>query len=404
MPDIFLSYNREDQTVARRFAEAFTSEGFEVWWDTTLRAGEAYDEITENALNEAKAVVVLWSPRSVASRWVRAEATQADRNKTLVPVTIEPCRRPIMFELTQTAELAHWQGEPADKAWLAFLADVKRFVDRGGQVPKPDRALAPMPSTPFRLSICVLPFANMSGDVEQEYFADGISEDIITDLSKVSALAVIARNSAFAFKGKHVDVLQVARQLKVSHVLEGSVRKAGKRVRITAQLINGATNAHLWAERWDRDLDDIFALQDEMSQAIVAALKLKLLPEEKRLIEDRGTTSLEAYDKFLRARALFNSWGTAADIRQTIDEFRQALLIDPDFMETYGEIAFTYVVYNIMAPHTRQQTMVELEALAREALARAPHHWAAQLMKGVLLMARGDWAGAVAVYANARAS
>ena len=158
-----------------------------------------------------------------------------------------------------------------------------------------------------KLSICVLPFANMSGDVEQEYFSDGISEDIITDLSKVSALAVISRNSAFQYKGKHIDLPKVARELKVSHVLEGSVRKAGGRVRITAQLIDGATNDHVWAERYDRDLNDIFALQDEISEAIVNALKLKLLPNEKKAIEERGTNSLDAYNLFLMARKLGQS-------------------------------------------------------------------------------------------------
>lgn len=152
-----------------------------------------------------------------------------------------------------------------------------------------------------KLAICVLPFANMSGEQEQEYFSDGISEDIITDLSKVKALWVAARNTAFMFKGKHVDIPQVARQLKVSHVLEGSVRKSGGRVRITAQLID-ATGGHVWAERYDRDLNDIFALQDEISQAIVAALKLKLLPAEKKAIEQRGTTNLEAYNLYLMAR------------------------------------------------------------------------------------------------------
>ena len=168
---------------------------------------------------------------------------------------------------------------------------------------------------PQKLSICVLPFANMSGDTEQEYFSDGISEDIITDLSKVSAISVIARNSAFAFKGKNVDVLQVARQLKVSHVLEGSVRKSGTRVRITAQLIDGARNDHVWAERYDRDLDDIFALQDEISEAIVKALKLKLLPEEKKAIEQRGTTNPEAYNLYLMARQYYAS-GNDGDSRR----------------------------------------------------------------------------------------
>src|SRR6266480_4661626 len=131
-----------------------------------------------------------------------------------------------------------------------------------------------------RFSICVLPFANMSGDREQEYFSDGITEDIITDLSKVSALDIISRNTAFTFKNKPVDVRQVAAQLRVSHVLEGSVRKAAGRVRITAQLIDGSNDSHLWAERYDRDLNDIFALQDEISRAIVDALNLYLMARE----------------------------------------------------------------------------------------------------------------------------
>ena len=129
-PDIFLSYTREDVGVAQTYRDALVRAGFEVWWDATLRSGESYDEVTEATLRGAKAVVVLWSPRSVASRWVRAEATIAHRNQTLAPVMIEPCDRPVMFELTQTAELAHWRGAAEDKAWLAFLDDVRRMVGR----------------------------------------------------------------------------------------------------------------------------------------------------------------------------------------------------------------------------------------------------------------------------------
>src|SRR5262249_16017053 len=152
------------------------------------------------------------------------------------------------------------------------------------------------------IAICVLPFANMSGDPGQEYFSDGITEDIITDLSKVSALFVVSRNTAFTFKGKAVDVGQVARQLDVTHVLQGSVRKAGGRVRITSQLIDGSSDGHVWAERYDRDLSDIFSLPDEISQAIVAALKIKLLPAEKEAIENRSTTNPEAYQSYLMGR------------------------------------------------------------------------------------------------------
>ncbi len=192
-----------------------------------------------------------------------------------------------------------------------------------------------------RLAICVLPFANMSGDPEQEYFSDGISEDIITDLSKVSALWVAARNTAFTFKGKHVDAPQIARQLKVSHLLEGSVRKAGGRVRITAQLIDGATGGHIWAERYDRDLNDIFALQDEISQAIVAALKLKLLPEEKKAIEQRGTTDPEAYKLYLMARqySITGNFGNARRSEAIIRLCQRATEIDPNYAGPWALMA-----------------------------------------------------------------
>ena len=186
-----------------------------------------------------------------------------------------------------------------------------------------------------RLSICVLPFANMSGDPEQEYFSDGITEDIITDLSKVSALTVVSRVTAFSFKGKPTDVAQIARQLKVSHVLEGSVRKAGNRVRITAQLIEGATDSHLWAERYDRNIDDIFALQDEISQAIVKALKLTLLPAEREAIERRSTTNPEAYKLYLMARQ-YNTTGNSRHREITVRLCKRALEIDPNYARAWA--------------------------------------------------------------------
>jgi len=204
-----------------------------------------------------------------------------------------------------------------------------------------------------RLAICVLPFANMSGDPEQEYFSDGISEDIITDLSKVSALWVAARNTSFTFKGKHVDAPQIARQLKVSHLLEGSVRKAGGRVRITAQLIDGATGGHVWAERYDRDLSDIFALQDEISQAIVAALKLKLLPEEKKAIKQRGTTDPEAYKLYLMARqySITGNFGDSRRNEAIIRLCRRAIEIDPNYARPWALMAGAQVSLRFFSAH-----------------------------------------------------
>ena len=237
----------------------------------------------------------------------------------------------------------------AGKVQCAF-EDLGEHTVRNIQRPVHVFALQPsgsMPSAPRQApapsgaSICVLPFINMSGDPEQEYFSDGISEDIITDLSKVSALWVAARNTAFTFKGKSIDVPQLARQLKVSHVLEGSVRKSGGRVRITAQLIDGATGGHVWAERYDRDLNDIFALQDEISEAIVAALKLRLLPEEKKAIEQRGTTDPEAYKLYLMARqiSVVGNLGNARRNESILRLCRRATEIDPNYARPWVLIA-----------------------------------------------------------------
>jgi adenylate cyclase len=209
--------------------------------------------------------------------------------------------------------------------------------------PKP--ADAATPEAPRRHAICVLPFTNMSGETEQEYFSDGITEDIITDLSKVSALWVASRNAAFAYKNKPVDVPEVARQLRVAHVLEGSVRKSGNRVRITAQLIDGVTNGHVWAERYDREMTDIFALQDEISKAIVAALSLKLLPEESRAIERRGTANPDAYNLYLMARQ-YHVGGSLGGVRRNEAIIRlagRAAEIDPDYARAWALIAVAQV-------------------------------------------------------------
>ncbi len=195
----------------------------------------------------------------------------------------------------------------------------------------------PLPDKP---SIAVLPFNNMSGDPEQEYFADGISEDIITDLSKVSALFVIARNSTFIYKGRAVQVQEVSRELGVRYVVEGSVRKAGNRVRITAQLIDGMSGGHLWADRYDRDLTDIFALQDEITKKIVAALQVKLTEREQEQVVHRYTENVEAYDHFLRGRDQVRA--TNVTNAQARAMFERAIELDPRFAAAYAILSFCH--------------------------------------------------------------
>jgi adenylate cyclase len=195
-------------------------------------------------------------------------------------------------------------------------------------------------------SVAVLPFVNMSGDPEQEYFNDGITEDIITDLSKVSTLNVLSRNTTFTFKGKAVDIGQIAQRLKVGYIVEGSVRKAGGRVRITAQLIDASKDSHVWGERYDRELKDIFALQDEIAQAIVAALKIRLLPAEKKAIESRSTNDPRAYQLYLLGRYYLTQQG-ARNLEIAVRFCRQALEIDPDYARAWALVALcqAYLYY-----------------------------------------------------------
>jgi adenylate cyclase len=294
MPHVFISYARSDEDLARGIGDLLTEDGFEVWRDDELPAHRAYAEVIQERLTGASAVVVLWSAEAIKSQWVRAEADSARAARTLIQVSLDGIIPPIPFNQIQCADFKGWDRQRGSSGWRKLVASVAELAG-----PAPERA--PRKST-RTVSICVLPFQNMSGDAEQEYFSDGISEDITTDLSKISALEVIARNTAFTFKGQSVNVCDAARKLGVTHVLEGSVRKAGDRVRITAQLIDGATGGHVWADRYDRDLTDIFTIQDEISKAIVEALKVKLLPEEKKAIEKRGTQNAEAYNLYLLAR------------------------------------------------------------------------------------------------------
>ncbi len=337
MARIFLSYARADVDCARKLAELVGRAGHDVWWDRELHGGSHFTSEIDKALRDAEAVVVLWSDASLGSAWVQDEAAEGRDSNRLVPAVIDAIRPPLGFRQYQAIDLTDLRsGDQPRQLEELLRAIVKMAVPTES---KPQANAAPAKEeAPAKPSVCVLPFANMSGEPEQEYFSDGISEDIITDLSKVSALSVVARNTAFMFKGQTVDVKDVAKSLGVSHVLEGSVRKAGSRVRITAQLIDGAKGDHVWADRFDRDLTDIFAIQDEISKAIVDALRLKLLPKEKSAIEHRGTTSVEAYNLYLMARQQWTS-GNFGQVRR--DEAiarlcRQATLLDPNYADAWA--------------------------------------------------------------------
>lgn len=329
-PEIFISYARTSEPYALRIAEALQELGYKVWWDENLPAHRAYSDVIEENLKAARAVLVIWSREAAASEWVRAEADMARQMRKLVQLSVDGALPPMPFNQIQCPALTNWHGQTEDRGWRKVEESIAALV-RGDQRPDATPAKTRSAAKP---SVCVLPFVNMGGDSEQEYFSDGITEDLITDLSKVSALDVVARNTSFTFKGQSVDARSLGRQLGVSHIVEGSVRKAGNRLRISGQLIDALSGHHLWAERFDRELADIFDIQDEISKAIVDALKLKLLPSEAKAIERRGTENAEAYNLYLMARRHWVAGNDGDWHREEliINICKRALDLDP----TYG--------------------------------------------------------------------
>lgn len=347
MPDIFLSYSRSsDAATARRFAEAFAAEGFDVWWDSELKPGDAFDAVIEQNLRDAKAVVVLWSKSSVASRWVRAEATLADRSRTLVPAMIEPCERPIMFELTHTADLSRWDGDAGDKSWQGLLKDVRRMVRAGGA---PEAASLPSGITTAnapaanakgtRPSLAILPFTNRSGEREDDYFATGMVDDIIAALSLSRQVKVIAQSATVAYGQNVSDLRAIGRDLGVRYILEGNLRRLGADLRVTTQLVEADSAAILWSQKFDRPLAELAYLQEDLvtEVAVQLGVTLRSIETEKAL---RKPGDITAYEALLRAHAA-NFHYSPDSLEVSIAEARKAITLAPDFAAAHAILAST---------------------------------------------------------------
>lgn len=260
--------------------------------------------------------------------------------------------------------------------------------------PKP----AEPPKLPDKPSIAVLPFMNMSSDIEQEFFSDGITEDLITDLSKVSGLFVIARNSSFAYKGRSVKVQDIARDLGVRFVLEGSVRKAGNRVRITAQLIDAANGGHLWAERFDRDITDIFETQDEVVGKIVGVLSVTLTKREEQRIARRGTSNVQAYEVWLRGREAM-ARATRESVAEAKMLHRKAIEADPRFATAHAGLALACISeYASGWTADPAATLDESERWARRAIELDPQEPVSHMALGNVLLWRRQHDAALAEF------
>jgi TolB-like protein/tetratricopeptide (TPR) repeat protein len=366
MPDIFLSYSRKDLATAGKLAAVLQAAGHDVWWDQALKAGQVYDKVTEAALREARLVVVLWSKASVASDWVRSEATVALQRNALMPVMIEDCQRPVMFELRQSADLTGWKGNAKDPRLLALLADVQRQLGQAGADAAPVVPARPAATGPSRrlliggavgaaalagggfgawklwggnaddgtASVVVLPFANLSGDPEQAYFADGIAEELRSALSQLRGLKVIGRVSSEKFRNTD-DLSAAAEKLGVDHVLTGSVRRSPTTIRIGAQLVDGRTGVERWSQSYDQPVGDALAIQSQIASNVVRALS-STLGAAAGVVAVGGTSNPAAQALYLKARELAATGSGEALTRQRLALIESAIALDPNYVEAFA--------------------------------------------------------------------
>ncbi len=294
--------------------------------------------------------------------------------------------RPGVPERVERATTQALAKEPVDR-----FASASEFARALVEAPSGARSSRPVaqPAAAIGRSIAVLPFADMSAQHDQEYFTDGIAEEIINALTKVQALRVVSRSSAFAFKGKNQDIRQVGEQLNVSTVLEGSLRKAGNRLRITAQLINVADGYHLWSERYDRELEDVFAVQDEIAENIVRSLRVVLSEDEKRAIEQPRTDDVQAYEYYLRGRQFFHQFREKG-LQFARRMFARAIEIDPNYARAYAGIAdCSSILYHYW--DASNANLEQADTASRKALELAPTLAEAHAARGLALSLRGRY-------------
>ena len=332
MADIFISYARSTKATAQCVADALRADGHSVWWDDELPVHRAYADVIEERLRAAKAVVVLWSADAAKSQWVRAEADLARNAGTLVQLTVEGCALPLPFNQIQCVDLCGWAGDCAHPSWAKVVTSVAALSGRPPAAPVavgPARAAAAAREN----LLAVLAFDNLSNDADLSYFSDGVSEEILYTVARAKGLRVIGKASSFQFRGRDKTGTKIAEVLGATHVLDGSVRRAGNNIRISAELVDTATLETLWSDRYDRALTDIFALQDEIAAAIAKALDHHFAPQRTPMSVDPV-----AYDLYLQARAIYVQDMTWADQAKCVTLLEGAVSRAPDFAQAWGRL------------------------------------------------------------------
>lgn len=372
-PRVFLSYARVDRAVAARLADALSAQGIDLWWDAAIETGARFSADIERELAAADAVVVLWSAASVQSTWVLDEAAAGRDRGRLVPVLLDGTLPPLGFRQFHATDLAGWKGRAGDPRLGALVAAIRKLADGGQAGPAAQSAsasasataAAPGPSGPSRrrliggaaglavlaaagvgayrfraapaaagtATIAVLPFANLSGDPAQAYFSDGLSEELRSALGQIPGVQVVGRTSSERFRAVE-DPVQVARQLNVSHVLTGSVRRSPTTIRISARLIDGQTGRESWAQDYDRPAGDALVIQSSIATAVLGALN-KLVGAGAQAISVGGTTNAEAQALFLQGSTYAQADVDEAQYLRRIAKLDAAIALDPNYAEAW---------------------------------------------------------------------
>jgi TolB-like protein len=421
-PVVFLSYASQDAAAALRIAVALRTAGIEVWLDQSeLRGGDVWDRRIHDRIRECRLFMALISTNTEARdegyfrrEWklaVERTHDMSERKAFLVPVVIDdtPQRGASVPEKFRDAQWTHLPGGETPPEFISHVArllspESNKNVRLDAIVQEPTAAHGQRDLSsrshehwPPR-SIAVLPFANLSSDREQEYFADGLTEELINHLAQVRGLRVLARTSSFAFKGKSEDLRLIGQKLAVGCIVEGSVRKAGNRLRITAQLINCSDGYHLWSGTFDRELEDVFTIQNDISRSVANALGTALGVTEE--LQPGGTRNIGAYERYLRAQSLSRLFGPA-ELQRAIELYREALALDPDFALAWTALAAMQGFIAVYSPQLADQSAREGAHAAERALAIAPDFWASRLAHGGQLMRQRNWIGALAAIEKA---
>jgi adenylate cyclase len=337
MADVFISYAHTTGRQAQAAAAALREAGYSVWLDDDLAVHRSFTQAIEEQLTAAKAALVIWSAAAARSEWVLSEANRAREEHKLVQLRVDGARLPMPFDQIQCADLGRWSGESKHPAWRKVVDSVAELVKDGAKPADltPVRITAPAPPLPDRPSIAVLPLADPTGAVEGDYFADGMVDEIVNVLSRFPSLFVIASGSSLSYRERERDFRKIGRELGVRYLLEGSVRRSGQRVRIAVGLVEAESEAQIWSDRFEGALDDVFALQDEVANAVAARIEPAIQTADLRRGAARPTEDLGAYDLFLRAMQRAREFDRAG-FEAAIALLEQSTARDPRFATAWG--------------------------------------------------------------------